>query len=245
MKLAARTALSILTLCAFAPAAHAVATKVLFTPTGTANEDVGSDVANAGDFNGDGYPDVIVGANNWGGAQGRAYIYFGGPGADSIPDVTLTGTSVGVERFGTAVSGAGDVNGDGFADVIVGAYLADTIANNVGKAYLFHGGAVPDVTPDVIFAGTTEDDRFGIDVSGAGDFNGDGFDDIIVGADQAFAGANLGKAYLYYGGPGMDAVPDLTLLGEFFGGSRFGSSVSDAGDFNGDGYDDVVVGAEY
>jgi len=101
--------------------AHAVSSVNLLTLTGTvAYEQFGMSVASAGDVNGDGFADLIVGAPTGSSAvAGRAYVYYGGPTADTTPDLTLTG--VPNDIFGISVASAGDVNGDGFADVIVGA----------------------------------------------------------------------------------------------------------------------------
>ena len=107
-----------------------------------AGDNLGRSVAGAGDVNGDGYADVIVGApTTRGGADaGAAYVYFGGPGADDVADLTLLGAAAG-DYFGCAVAGAGDVNGDGYGDVIVGAYGNDAGGAAAGRAYVYFGGA--------------------------------------------------------------------------------------------------------
>ncbi len=227
-------------------AALATSIDTLFVATGeAAGDDLGFAVAAAGDVNGDGYADVIVGArgNDAGGGQaGRAYLYYGGPGADGVPDVTFTGPSAGT-GLGSAVGGAGDVNGDGYADVIVGAN---------GRAFIFYGGSQPDAAVDLVLTQSVELEGFGYSVGSAGDWNGDGYDDVIVGAPAnpcdvfgkvCLPGEGLaGSAYVYFGGPGADGVPDLTLTGEA-DGDHFGTSVETAGDVNGDGHADVIVGA--
>ena len=215
--------------------------------TGEAPDDrFGISSSGAGDFNGDGYDDVIVGAhyNDAGGSlAGRAYLFFGGPGADAVADLTLTGLAAG-DYFGASVSGAGDVNGDGFADVIVGAYLADGVVASSGVAYVFFGGSAADATADLVLNGEAGADRFGQSVSGAGDVNGDGYDDVVVGAYYADGGGltNSGKAYVFYGGSVPDDEPDLILAGETVD-DRLGYSVAGAGDVNGDGFDDIAAGA--
>ena len=101
----------------FSATAHAISTRTLIAPLGeAAGDEFGFSVSGAGDVNGDGFADVIVGANfnDAGGSNaGRAYVYYGGPGADAVADLTLTG-EVAQDNFGVSVSGAGDVNGDGF-----------------------------------------------------------------------------------------------------------------------------------
>jgi len=205
----------------------------------------GHSVACAGDVNGDGYADLIVGAphNGAGGINaGRAYVYYGGPGADNVPDLVLTGVAAG-DLFGQSVAGAGDLNGDGYADVIVGAPGNDAGGADAGRAYVFYGGPGADSTPDLVMTGAAAGDNFGSSVASAGDVNRDGYADLIVGAPLNDAGGNAaGRAYVYFGGSSPDNVPDLTLTG-VAAFDRFGNSVAGAGDVNGDGYGDVIVGA--
>jgi len=207
------------------------------TMTGeAANVQFGFSVSGAGDANGDGYADVIVGAVNYSSNTGRAYIYLGGAAMNNIADVTMTGEAINI-HFGNDVSGAGDINGDGYSDVIVG---ASEYATSTGRAYLFNGGAVMDNTADVTLTGEFFNNDFGSTVSGAGDVNGDGYSDVIVGANGY--SASSGRAYLFYGGTVMNNVVDNTLSGEGTG-NYFGFSVSEAGDVNGDGYSDVIIGS--
>ncbi|HEY6572692.1 MAG TPA: integrin alpha, partial [Candidatus Eisenbacteria bacterium] len=108
-----------------------------------------------------------------------------------------TSTLVGVvpgETFGCSVASAGDVNGDTYADVIVGAYQSGTAANPSGRAYIYFGGPRADDRADVVLSGEAAGDAFGVSVSGAGDVNHDGFADVIVGAYENDAkGANAGR----------------------------------------------------
>jgi hypothetical protein len=208
-------------------------------------EQFGISVGTAGDVNGDGYADVIVGAwfSDAGGSHaGRAYVYHGGPGADDVPEMILTGAAAG-DLFGFWVAAAGDVNGDGAADVIVGATGNDAGGTTAGQAYVFYGGPGADATADLTFTGAAAFDTFGGSVGAAGDVNGDGYADVIVGAqNNDSGGTDAGRAYVYYGGPEADAVADLVLTGAA-GGDNFGRSVGTAGDVNGDGFADVIVGA--
>jgi hypothetical protein len=214
------------------------------TMTGEAADDeFGNSVSTAGDVNGDGYSDVIVGAYvNGAFDAGRSYIYFGGTSMDNSADVTMTGEAAD-DFFGYSVSTAGDVNGDGYGDVIVGAFRNDDGGDNAGKSYIYLGGTSMDNSADVTMTGEAAHDRFGLSVSAAGDVNGDGYSDVIVGADQNDTeGSIAGSAYIYCGGTSMDNIADVTMTGEAEF-DNFGSSVSTAGDVNGDGYNDVIIGA--
>jgi hypothetical protein len=204
----------------------------------------GFSVSTAGDVNNDGYDDVIVGTYIAAPGAGRAYIYFGGGSMDNTPDVTMTGEAAG-DYFGVSVSNAGDVNNDGYGDVIVGAYNNDAGGASAGRAYIYFGGSSMDNTPDVTMTGEAASDQFGCSVSTAGDVNNDEYDDVIVGAHYNDAGGTeAGRAYIYFGGASMDNTPDVTMTGQATG-DYFGYSVSTAGDVNGNGYADVIVGAYY
>ena len=205
--------------------------------TGESNgNDFGTSVSTAGDVNGDGYSDVIAGADLYSSNTGRVYIFFGGASMNNIADVTMTGAAAN-NTFGKSVSSAGDVNGDGFSDVIIG---ANGYSSNTGRAYIFFGGAAMDNTSDVLLTGEAASHNFGVSVSSAGDVNGDGYSDVICGA-YGF-NSNTGKAYIYYGGAGMNSAADVMMTGESTF-NFFGNSVSSAGDVNGDGYSDVIISA--
>lgn len=201
----------------------------------TVRNHFGRSVSTAGDVNGDGYSDVIVGAYTYDSNTGRAYIFYGGLSMNNVADVTLLGESTS-SNFGHTVSSAGDVNGDGFSDVIVGAYLY----NSTGRAYIFYGGISMNNIADVTLSGISLSSYFGYSVSTAGDVNSDGYSDVIVGAYGDVSG--VGRAYIFYGGFSMNNVADVTLTGES-ANNGFGYSVSTSRDVNGDGYSDVIVGA--
>jgi hypothetical protein len=202
----------------------------------SASGSFGNSISSAGDVNGDGFDDIIVGAPGYSSGTGRAYIYFGGLITNTIADVVLTGEAAG-NSFGISVSAGGDVNGDGFGDVIVGAigYSSDR-----GRAYVYFGGAAMNNTADVTMTGEATGDIFGYSVSTAGDVNGDGYSDVMVGANNY--GGSLGRGYVFFGGALMNNAADVTMTGET-GGSYLGSALSYAGDVNGDGYSDVILGS--
>jgi hypothetical protein len=209
----------------------------------------GYSVASAGDVNGDGYSDVIIGACNYNTANtnaGKAYLYLGSSsGLQASPSWTSSGDDQASAYFGHSVACAGDVNGDGYSDVIIGA--CNYNATN-GKAYLYLGSSSGlQASPSWTSSG---DDHayanFGWSVASAGDVNGDGYSDVIIGAYQYdTANSNAGKVYLYLGSSsGLKTSPSWTSSGDDQAGARFGHSVAGAGDVNGDGYSDVVIGAE-
>ena len=209
-----------------------------FAATGTGSN-FGSSVSAAGDVNGDSYDDVIVGAYAYSSSAGRAYVYHGSAsGASTSAAIYMSGGSAG-DRLGYSVSGAGDVNADGYADVIVGAYAAST---NFGQAFVYQGGTTGiSNTPTRTLTGGGATYYFGTSVSGAGDVDGDGYDDVIIGASGYLL--STGQAYIYLGSStGVGATVNSTLTGETTS-SYFGSSVSAAGDVDNDGGDDVIVGA--
>lgn len=205
----------------------------------------GFSVSSAGDFNNDGYDDVIVGRDGFelgGSTPGAAYVYSG---IDGQPLLTCTGEANG-DWFGCAVDGIGDVNNDGYDDVIVGAACNDASSFNAGRAYVLLGraGSVPDTVAGgdahFIFTGTAMADYLGISVAGVGDCDNDSVGDILVGAMQYELGGP-GKACLYSGRTGA-------LLHVFTGevsGDHFGNAVADAGDVNGDDVADLIIGAPY
>jgi hypothetical protein len=118
---------------------------------------------------------------------------------DNIADVTMTG-EVSYAWFGSSVSTAGDVNGDGYSDVIVGAPFNLAIVSNAGRSYIYFGGTLMDNIADVTMTGDEADDDFGFSVSTTGDVNGDGYSDVIVGAWGSEANGRIaaGKAYIYF-----------------------------------------------
>jgi hypothetical protein len=210
--------------------------------------DFGISTATAGDVNGDGYDDVIVGADGYDNGQirgGRAFLYEGSAsGPSRTPDWTSDSDQESA-GFGRSVALAGDVNGDGFDDVVVGAWLYDNDQTDEGRALVYHGSASGlSSTPDWIAESNQTYAYFGYSVATAGDVNGDGYDDVIVGSFGYVNGqSSEGGAFVYHGSAsGLSTVPNWTAESNQSGAS-FGYSVGTAGDVNGDGYDDVIAGA--
>jgi hypothetical protein len=210
----------------------------------------GYSVSTAGDVNGDGYDDVIVGAylhDNGQEDEGRAFVYHGSPaGLAPSPDWIVESNGTGF-LLGISVATAGDVDGDGYADVIVGAAAHANGEALEGGAFVY-GGSASGLTPNPIWKaeGNQVGARLGAAVAPAGDVDGDGYADVIVGAwtyDNAPIHRDEGRAFVYHGSAtGLATSHDWTAGGSQ-GGAFFGYSVGTAGDVNGDGYADVVVGA--
>ncbi len=209
-----------------------------------------SSVAPAGDVNGDGYADMVVGAPLTG-TSGRAYCWYGGPSGPSAGaanwDVSF-GTAG--AYFGFSVAGAGDVNNDGFADVVVGAPYDETDESNEGRAYLFLGSATGlSTTPSWVVEGNQVDANLGSSVAGAGDVNGDRYSDVVVGepgcspSSGVFFWPGSGRMLVYHGAAGGLGAAAATSIDGFFSLYQFGSSVASAGDVDGDGYSDILVAA--
>ncbi|MFT7620231.1 MAG: hypothetical protein ACI97A_003888 [Planctomycetota bacterium] len=210
---------------------------ILYTFYGDFSSDgLGISVSDAGDVNGDGFDDVIAGAfgdDNNGSSSGSAKVYSG---CDGCVLYQFNGDAPNAE-FGRSVSGAGDVNSDGYDDLIVGAQNDDTNGNNSGSARVFSG---VDGSILYTFFGQIQTEFLGVSVSGAGDFNRDGFDDLIVGSPfDDNNGSHAGTARVFSGADGCI----LSTLNGNAPSDGFGHSVSGAGDVNGDGFADVIVGA--
>jgi hypothetical protein len=243
-----------------------------------ASDNSGYSVSAAGDINGDGFEDLIVGAyhSNPGvtarADAGRTYVLFGTEEVSfyyPLPAVWLSGGFGGftingqcqIDYSGNSVSAAGDVNGDGLADLIVGANYRDPYGSNEGSSYVVFGKATTTALElSTVAAGSgggfainggASNEYLGTSVSAAGDVNGDGLADLIVGAPNSSTAA--GHAYVIFGKAGTAAVNASALAAGSTDGfvingqcvnDQVGYSVSSAGDVNGDGLADLLIGAK-
>jgi RTX calcium-binding nonapeptide repeat (4 copies)/FG-GAP repeat len=238
----------------------------------------GGPVSSAGDVNGDGFDDLIIGAwkasPNGNGYAGESYVVFGKSGGfsksldlsalDGSNGFVLNGINA-LDWSGSSASSAGDVNADGFDDLIIGAFRADPNGNEAGgESYLVFGKSggfsksldlsALDGSNGFVLNGIDAYDHSGSSVSSAGDVNGDGFDDLIIGALLADPNGKkqAGESYVVFGkSGGFSKSLDLSVLdgsnGFVLNGINAfdwsGGSVSSAGDVNGDGFDDLIIGA--
>ena len=230
---------------------HGSASGLSSTPHWTADggqedSNFGVSVASAGDVNGDGFSDVIVGASLYSNGQqneGRALLYHGSASGLSLtPTWTAESDQLGA-NFGGSVANAGDVNGDDFSDLIVAAPSYTSGQDDEGRATVYHGSATGLGIPNWTAEGDQEGAHFGSSVATAGDVNGDGFSDVIVGAvnyDGAFT--DQGRTLVYHGSSISLSSAPAKIVEIAQSGANLGRSVATAGDVNGDGYSDVVIG---
>jgi len=240
-----------------------------------AGDRFGYSVSTAGDINGDGSPDIIIGAHSKESYRGMVYVIYGGLNSSfsnfnlsqtaldpATTGFTIRGHSTG-NLLGLSVNTAGDINGDKYDDIIISAYLKDSIR---GEVYVIYGKETSlltnidlSVTPldpastGFTLKGYASNNFFGYSVSTSGDVNKDGFDDIIIGAFGF--DSDRGAAYVIYGGTTatrtniafssttLDPASTGFMITGNAASDRLGRSVSNAGDINNDGYDDIIIGA--
>ena len=227
----------------------------------------------AGDINGDGYSDFLIGALNYNNGTGRSYLIFGGKNIGSsglIPLSSLNGNNgfkIDGENSGDwsghSLAGIDDINGDGYADFVIGAHIHNNFA---GRSYVVFGGH-DIVGNDVLFLsnlngrngfkldGESAHDQSGVSVSSTGDINNDGYPDLLIGADNYLGGAAVGRSYVIFGGPevgsegtillsSLNGAQGFKLDGETSNDwSGYSYSIGMPGDVNGDGITDIVIGA--
>ncbi len=238
------------------------------------DDESGFPVSTAGDINGDGLDDLIVGSIEAESRAGKSHVIFGKTDGTVIELSAITSGTGGFvingenanDQSSTSISNAGDVNGDGLDDLIIGAFGADVSGkSNAGKSYVIFGKkdsttidlsaiASGSDTGGFVINGEDVDDISGRSVSNAGDVNGDGLDDLIVGAKHADpdSKSNAGKSYVVFGKTDSTAI-NLSAIASGTGGfvingedvDDVSGSVSTAGDVNGDGLDDLIVGTPY
>ncbi len=240
-------------------------TELIITLDGEDSVDFsGYAVAGAGDVNQDGFDDVLISAPNdeeGGDFAGQIYLIFG-RSVTSPMNIALSNADVSFlgensdDRAGLSVAGAGDVNHDGFDDILIGAPYSEEGGVDAGQTYLIFGKPTSQwhnnmnlTEANVSFIGENSQDLSGCSISSAGDVNKDGYPDILIGAYNG--GSSGGQAYLILGRPTanwnetinlLDA--DASFLGEY-GSDRAGYAVADAGDVDNDGFSDILIGAPY
>jgi hypothetical protein len=239
----------------------------------------GTSVSDAGDVNNDGFDDIIIGApanidilsSSVIASVGQAFIYLGSAtGPATSPSITLQSSTTTNALFGYCVSSAGDINNDGFDDVIVGAPADQvtlnfgipfgSISNRIGTAYVYYGNATTASIPasavslhlntgdfNPLTFGLTLNPLYGFSVSGAGDVNNDGYADVIIGSPlytDLGTSTLAGRATVYLGSnTGLNTAAPIHRNAGLLANSLFGFSVSSAGDMNNDGADEVLIGA--
>ncbi|MFP4460017.1 MAG: integrin alpha [Candidatus Zixiibacteriota bacterium] len=219
-------------------------TKAYLSLTGErANDWFGISIAGGKDINGDNQPDLLIGASYAGSNySGAVYVFLGG-GDFGNPDLKIEGERPG-DNFGQVVCIPGDITGDKINDFIVSASYNDAGGvKNAGAVYIYKGGSVISKKPMITLTGDNVDENYGYSIDGAGDVNGDGIDDFIVGS-LGGGSNNEGAAMVYTGGKVIRDKPFMRMIGQN-PKDMTGRVVSNAGDINNDGFADIMVGSPY
>ena len=231
---------------------------------------LGTSLAGLGDVDGDGTPDILLGASGEGGpalnARGSAYLVYGDAALPALLEIEAP-VGATVSRFigtennddvGESIAPAGDVNADGLMDMVIGAERVGTASATNGAAYIVRGSASLPASTNLstlgalgtVVSGTTSGDLLGHDVAGGGDVNDDGFADVLLGARNATPPQQRGKAYLLFGKASMPATVAAANIGGSVSGVIFngiddndsaGASVAAGGDVDADGFSDLVI----
>jgi hypothetical protein len=198
------------------------------------------------DDNGDGRDELLVGvphnsqAGTWAGA---VVLYRGTAALDSIADLVVLGQAAG-DEFGTSLAAGVDLDGDGAGDFVVGAPAANVNGStDVGRAYVYRGGAALDALPDWVLKGNAAGDHFGLAVAAGFDWDADSKMDFAVGApDTDTNGTDRGTCKIYRGGTALDTTPDATVIGNA-DSAHLGMSLTAAGDVRRNGRGALIAGS--
>ena len=210
---------------------------------------LGISIKGGGDINGDGYNDIVLAGQPLDSKDGRreVRIYLGGSTLNTEPDYIIPDPSDPIlaghnNYFGWAIAYNGDLNGDGYCDLVISDYEYGEHA--WGRVYVYFGGPDFNTIPDLILDGLDYGSQteviglnFGYNIDISGDFNGDGYNDLVVSSEHGNL-CHYGQVDIFYGGPDFDTICDWHYYGEL--NENFGSALS-VGDLNGDGYSDLVV----
>ena len=222
--------------------------------------DFGDQVSMGGDLDGDGLPDLAVGApyamdDVW--PSGAVYVYSGWDGGGaSVSELKVSASHpYSYGHYGSAITTQGDLDGDGLHDLLVGAHGRDNPEQNAGIVYLYRGalgGIDPSAEISISASNPGEWHAFGIALSSGGDIDGDGLDDLAVGAPGSTSGSpadqpRCGSVYVYMNATGdlSGSVEQEVRASDCGMDDEYGSAVASEGDLDGDGYSDLVVGALY
>ncbi|MDD5625305.1 MAG: FlgD immunoglobulin-like domain containing protein [Candidatus Cloacimonadaceae bacterium] len=206
-------------------------------------------IKGSGDINGDGYNDIVLAGQPLGSGNGcrDVYIYLGGSTLNTDPDYIIPDPSepeaAGPNNyFGSAIAYNGDLNGDGYCDLVISDYLYGWY--EWGRVYVYFGGPDFNTTPDLILDGLDYGSQteviglnFGSNIDISGDFNGDGFNDLVVSSEHGNL-CHYGQVDIFFGGPDLDTTCDWFYYGDMC--EEFGYELA-VGDINGDGFSDLAA----